>query len=304
MPKIWDYDGWPPKLTGVDSRPLKWHGGKDNLAERIIGLFPPRCQHPGNPDPDDPGWVHYVEPYFGGGAVLFANDPEGISEVANDIDYDLTNFWNVLRCGATFDTFRRWVEVTPFCESTWELACKHGPPMDEMLDASAAFAFFVRCRQSLSGRMKGLSSISRNRTRRGMNAEASAWLSAVDGLPKVHERLKRVVILNRPALDVIRTQDGPRTLFYLDPPYLHETRVNIEAYKFEMSQQDHQDLLNALLNVKGRFLLSGYRSDLYDGMAEIGGWDRVEFDIANHSAGPGLAKRRMTECVWKNFRED
>jgi len=58
-----------------------------------------------------------------------------------------------------------------------------------------------------------------------MNEQASAWLRAVDGLPDVHQRLQRVVILNDDAVIVIRQQDGPHTLYYLDPPYLHETRA-------------------------------------------------------------------------------
>ena len=45
-------------------------------------------------------------------------------------------------------------------------------------------------------------------------------------MPAVHARLKRVVVLNRDALDVIRTQDGPGTLFYLDPPYPAEKPID------------------------------------------------------------------------------
>ena len=59
-----------------------------------------------------------------------------------------------------------------------------------------------------------------------MSEQASAWWNTVDGLANVHDRLKRVVILCRDALDVIRQQDGSRTLFYLDPPYLHSTRAS------------------------------------------------------------------------------
>jgi DNA adenine methylase len=66
----------------MSSLPLKWHGGKQYLAAKILGLFPPRDSY-----------VHYVEPFFGGGAVLFSHDPEGKSEVVNDINYDLTEFW-------------------------------------------------------------------------------------------------------------------------------------------------------------------------------------------------------------------
>ena len=66
-----------------------------------------------------------------------------------------------------------------------------------------AVNFFIRCRQSRAGCFKDFATLSRTRTRRGMNEQASAWLTVIDGLPEVHARLKRVVILNHDALDVI-----------------------------------------------------------------------------------------------------
>src|SRR5206468_2192982 len=104
----------------------------------------------------------------------------------------------------------------------------------------------------LSGRMKGFTGITRNRTRRGMNAEVSAWLTTIEGLPAVHERMKRVLIRNQPALEIIESEDGPRTLFYLDPPYLHETRATTTEYGLhEMDKVDHARLLELLLTIKG-----------------------------------------------------
>ena len=57
-----------------------------------------------------PPQLHYVEPYFGGGAVLLEKDPldksrywgskgweQGVSEVVNDISLELTNFWRALQ---------------------------------------------------------------------------------------------------------------------------------------------------------------------------------------------------------------
>lgn len=265
------------------SSPLKWHGGKHYLARRIVGLMPPH--------------LHYVEPYFGGGAVLLAKPPEGVSEVVNDLDGDLTCFWRVLQEASTFAAFRRLVEATPFSEVEWKLATQ-SPPAGIV---GRAWAFFVKCRMSLAGRMTAFTGITKTRTRRGMNGEASAWLSAVEGLPEVHARLKRVVIVGpRPALEVIKAHDGPDTLFYLDPPYLHETRATTGEYRHEMTEADHDELLAALHDVQGKFLLSGYRSRLYDEAAGFGGWVRHDFDLANHAAGGG-SKRRMTECVWCNF---
>lgn len=279
--------------------PLKWHGGKAYLAKQIVELMPRRCANPGAPNPLDHGWLHYVEPYFGGGSVLLANEPDGISEVVNDFNSELTNFWNVLAKPDLFQKFLRAIEATPFSE---ELFIQSGDPtIQNESPTSRAFWFFVRCRQSLAGRMDSFAPRSRSRTRRGMNEQVSAWLNAIEGLPAVHERLKRVLILSRPALEVIRAEDGPRTLFYLDPPYLHETRTTIDEYgQHEMSRDDHHQLLCLLLDVKGRFLLSGYRSRLYDDFAKTANWRRLDFDLPNNAAG-GAEKRRMTESVWMNY---
>lgn len=283
----------------VDS-PLKWHGAKSYLAKRIVALMPPRCKNPNKPDQNDPGWLHYVEPFFGGGSVLLENDPEGISEAANDRHLGLTNFWKVLQDKRAFEEFREKVEAVPFSYVEWSEAEVENPLPRIHPNVEAAVAFFVQCRQSLAGRMDSFAPLTRNRTRRGMNEQASAWLNCVEGLPLVHARLQRVVILSDDAVRVIRQQDGPRTLFYLDPPYLHETRAAKDVYTHEMTEEQHRSLLRTIMGIQGRFLLSGYHSDLYDSLAARYGWKCHDFEIANHASGAG-SKRRMTECVWTNY---
>ena len=281
--------------------PLKWHGGKHYLAPRIVELMPPRCKNPNAPSPDDPGYIHYVEPYFGGGSVLLANSPEGISEVANDINGRLTCFWSVLQDEEYFRKFYRRITATPFSQEEYTVSTIAEDCWQQLDPDEAAAEFFTHCRQSLSGRMDTFASISRNRTRRGMNEQVAAWLTTIDGLPEVHARMKRVLILNRPALEVIATQDGPRTLFYLDPPYMHETRTTTGEYgAHEMSVEDHRRLLMACSEIKGRFMLSGYANLLYDDFAKKYKWTRHEFELPNNAAG-GKEKRRMIECLWCNF---
>jgi DNA adenine methylase len=268
--------------------PLKWHGGKHYLAGRIVDLMPAH--------------THYVEPYAGGLAVLLAKDPEGVSEVVNDLDGRLMNFWKVLRDEETFSRFHRLVQAIPFSEAEWKAArtasseVRHPASTDEMIQDAAAF--FVLCRQSLAGRMKGFASLSRSRTRRNMNEQASAWINAVDGLPEVHARLRRVVILSRPATEVLRSEDREETLFYLDPPYLKETRSVPEVYGFEMSEAGHRELLDLVRDVRGKVMLSGYPSDLYD--TALSDWRRFTFDLPNNAAA-GQSKARETEVVWCNF---
>jgi DNA adenine methylase len=246
-----------------------------------------------------PKHTHYVEAFAGGLSVLFAKDPEGVSEVVNDLDGDLTTFWRVLQGPECFERFRRMAEAAPLSQGEWERARDNLRDRPDADPVERALWFFVHCRQSLGGRRAGFTALSRTRARRGMNEQASGWLSAVEGLPAVHERLKRVVVLNEPAVKVIRREDGPDTLLYLDPPYKASTRASRDVYVHEMTDADHAALLDVVKGCKGKAMLSGYRCELYD--RALAGWTRHDFDIANHAAG-GKAKRRMIECLWCNFQ--
>ena len=133
-----------------------------------------------------------------------------------------------------------------------------------------------------------------------MNEQASSLLTAIEGLPEIHERLKSVVILNDDAVKVIKQQDGEKTLNYLDPPYLHETRFSTGEYENEMSKAQHFALLDCLGHIEGKFILSGYPSKLYDDVAERFGWRCVEKQIDN-KASSKKTKEMKTECLWMNF---
>jgi len=269
--------------------PLKTHGGKRYLAERLVALMPPH--------------THYVEPYAGGLAVLFAKSPEGSSEVVNDLDGRLTNFWQVLQDEDLFDQLKRRLQATPFSEAEWHDAQAYLDAPTKRVNrqekVERAARFFVLCRQSMAGRCKEFTPLTRNRTRSGMNEQASSWLNAIEGLPAIHTRLKRVVVLNRPALEVIRSQDGPAVLFYLDPTYLPEARTAKKVFgEFEMTIENHEQLLDAITGLQGMVMISGYAAPLYD--SRLASWSRHEFELPNN-AGSGKQKRRMTEVVWCNF---
>ncbi|MFV1964554.1 MAG: DNA adenine methylase [Pirellulaceae bacterium] len=280
-------------------QPIKWHGGKHYLAPWIISHMP---RH-----------LHFVEPYFGGGSVLLARDLtrdwmatdgeklpsylRGCSEVVNDIHGELTNFWRVLQSPDDFQDFRRRVDAIPFSSVEWEEATSQGDDPDQI---QMAVNFFVRARQSRQGLMTVFATLTRNRTRRRMNEQASSYWTAVEGLADVHKRLQQVVILNQDAIQVIHQQDGQHTLFYCDPPYLHNTRATTADYEHEMCQAEHEALLKTLSNTQGKFLLSGYRSELYDDYAATCGWRLEEREIDN-KASSRKSKEKKVECLWMNF---
>ena len=188
------------------------------------------------------------------------------------------------------------VALTPFSENEFIAA---GDPCDGLTTVKRAVRFFVRARQSRQGLMKDFATLSRNRTRRRMNEQASSYLTAVEGLPDVHQRLQQVVILSADSCRVIEQQDGPHALFYCDPPYLHDTRVTTKDYAHEMDPSQHEELLQTLSRIEGKFLLSGYPSNLYDQFAASNGWRREEKEIDNKASSKKV-KETKCECLWMN----
>lgn len=267
--------------------PLKWHGGKYYLRRWLRQRFP---KH-----------LHYAEPYFGGGEALFAGSGEGVSECVNDLNSGLTNFWLCLQSDELIDKLKRYLESVPFSSIEWLRAGKRIYPMTPGVpDLPAAGNFFILNRQSRQGLMEDFATLSRKRTRGGMNEQVSSWLSAIEGLPEAHGRMKRVVVENMDALAFIRKNDGPATFFYCDPPYIHESRLSTDAYEFEMTDEEHIAMLDVLSKIEGKFMLSGYYSQLYDAYASAFDWRMDSKSVANSASGKGKKDRKI-EMIWTNY---
>ena len=61
---------------------VKWVGGKRQLLERLMPLFPET-------------YTSYCEPFIGGGAVLFALQPENV--IINDINSELIGVYQAIK---------------------------------------------------------------------------------------------------------------------------------------------------------------------------------------------------------------
>jgi len=68
-----------------------------------------------------------------------------------------------------------------------------------------------------------------------------------------------------------------------------------------MTAEDHERLLVALTELKGKFILSGYRNDLYDAFADRHGWTRVDREI-DCKASSAKEKPKRIESLWMNYR--
>ena len=183
-------------------------------------------------------------------AVLINREPAPV-ETYNDLDSDLANFFSVLR--DNHDELVRQIGLTPFSREELVKACEATPHLPTL---ERARRFYVRARQTRTG-LAQTSSEGRwahcvLTSRAGMAGAVSRWLGAVERLPEIAQRLQRVQVENAPALEVIARYDTPRTLFYLDPPYVHDSRGDAAAYGHEMTDDDHRELSECLHRIEGR----------------------------------------------------
>jgi DNA adenine methylase len=259
--------------------PVKWYGGKRYLASRIIEKFPPHRV--------------YLEP-FGGGASVLLNKPPVDVETYNDLDQRITRLFQVLRDQG--ERFVQSVSLIPYSQVEFDRAANY-PTNASTLDM--AVCDFVRWRQSFGGRGQSWS-YTTSRARGGMAGDVNGWWTAIDMLPLIINRLRRVQITCQPALEAIERFDQPDGLIYCDPPYLHETRSkgSTDVYRVEMTDEDHRSLASTLKRCKAKIALSGYPSPLYEEL--YSDWRCVQFDIANHASG-GKSKARERECLWLSF---
>jgi DNA adenine methylase len=246
----------------------------------------------------------YVEPFGGGASVLLAKLPSPV-EVYNDADHALYELFVVLADPAEFERFYRRVAALPCsrelyreCRDTWRLQTDR---------LERVWRWFVVARQSFAGRFgRGWGSVVKSSSR-GMVRSCSDWLSAIDRLPEIHARLQRVQIESADWRVILDRYDTPETLFYLDPPYVPSTRRN-ERYRYELSEDDHREMVDRLLALQGMAVLSGYPNAVYEPL-ESAGWKRVERQTACHAAGRTrgsglqgkgavLARQPRTECLW------
>ena len=225
-----------------------------------------------------PSHLAYVEPYFGGGSVLFAKPPVTI-ELVNDLDGSVAAFWRTVRDHPI--ELAEMLQFTPFARA--ELAASTDDAT--LSDIERARRFAVRVVQS-----RYLTSTAAFRVAfAGGGPLVTTWRRLPLKLQMAAERLSDVTIESVPALDLIRRlakQDNAADiLLYVDPPYL-----GIDLYQKAMDEQDHRDLLVALQVFPGPVALSGYASDIYD--QALATWNRHE-RVTKKQAG-----RYGIEVLW------
>ncbi len=257
-----------------------WYGGKFSHLDWLLPLLPQT--------------KHYCEPFGGSAAVLINREPSPV-ETYNDLDGDLVNFFRVIR--EQKDELIEAIGLTLFSREEFELAISDADVT--ISDLERARRFYVRARQVRTGLAQTASSgrwaHCRLTSRAGMAGAVSRWLGSVEALPEIAQRLLRVQIEHAPAIEVIQRYDSEETLLYCDPPYVHESRGDTKAYRYEMTDEEHHELATVLTSVRGKVALSGYHSDLM--MSLYSDWYCTEAPEKKvHSV-----KQMRRELLWTNY---
>lgn len=266
--------------------PVKWFGGKSDMASMIAGMLPDHRI--------------YVE-VFGGGASLLFNKPPTAVEVYNDLDSGLVNFFRVLRDTELAPKLYFLASRTPYsreeylhARDTWRT--EHDP-------VRKAFNWYVTMRMGYGSTMKPGNGWSRSRqTGRTMAQSNQSWISSNGRLAEAQDRLMQVQIEQQDFRKLITDFDTAETVFYIDPPYVHDTRRG-GTYDHELRDEDHRDLVELLLALRGSAVLSGYATPLYDPLIKAG-WKLQQHDRVckigfNTKRGKlDRAKAARVECLW------
>jgi DNA adenine methylase len=252
---------------------MKYWGGKQQLAARIISLIP---QH-----------VCYSEPFFGGGAVFFEK-PKSSVEIINDVNDNIINFYRVIK--RQFSKLHDEIDATLYSESQWKLARQL---WEEAVNKDAvlrAWAVFVLSHQSFSGSLGGSWAFSDTRNC------AQRFKSVKDYFDvRYVRRLDGVQIFCRDALSVIKVIDSLDTFHFIDPPYYNSDMGHYGGYTEEQFRQ----LLEVLSGIKGKFLLTTYQSDILNEFKKRNGWHTIENRM--HLAASNTVGKMKTEVFTFNY---
>lgn len=242
---------------------INWVGGKRQLRETVSLLIPSNISS-------------YIEPFGGGGWVLFYYHRWADLEVYNDLDNRLVNLFRVVKYHPC-ELAREMCYLFHSREQFLSLMQNQG---ETDIQKAARFMFILS--RSFGGRGKHF----------GVSYESSIKSAGglIERVDKISKRLDKVIIENLSAMDLIPQYDNENAFFYCDPPYSSGAGYEVvSAAKFE-----HERLRNTLKNIKGRFLLS------YDDAPKIRELYK-DFNIIETERINGINRKDIKNNIYKEL---
>lgn len=256
--------------------PLTYYGGKQTLAPLIISLIP---EH-----------ILYGEPFTGGGAVFFNKEPSA-SEVINDTNGELMNFYKVVK--QDFGELQKMIARTLHCRNSFRQAevVYHNPDLFD--EVRRAWAVWVICAQSFSSKMDGPFGFDKtaNSTSKRIANKRANFTEAYA------QRLEKTAIECADALYIIQSRDFEGAFFYCDPPYVGSNCGHYKGY----TEADFEALLRLLSAINGKFLLSSYPNEMLDRFIRENGWYSIRKELRLTVTAKSATQKLKTEVLTANY---
>jgi len=256
--------------------PITYYGGKLNLLKEILPLIPKHRI--------------YTESFFGGGAVFFAKEKVE-SEIINDTNNMVVNFFEVVK--TDFDRLKLKIEMTLFSRASYSVA-NMIYKMPHLFDKiQQAWSFYVATNMGFSCQIG-----SWGYDKYGKRVKAFQNKKLLFN-QEMFERLENAQIENNDACKVIQSRDMEDAFHYVDPPYIDSNQGHYGGY----TESNYKLLLDTLSNVKGKFLLSSYPSEILTQYAKKNGWYTLVFDkpLSAKKAVKGKLRDRKIEVLTANY---
>ena len=259
-PKIWQ------------RTPISYYGGKQTMLPYILPLIP---EH-----------RIYTEPFFGGGAVFWAKEPTQ-TEVINDVNANVYNFYKVLK--DDFQGLKKLVENSVISRDAYKSALVIYNTPHLFSEVQRAWAFWFATNFGFSNQVMNCRITSHSKNVRLLNNKIKCFID------EYSKRLQQVQMENNDACDVIQKRDSVEALHYCDPPYIGANQGHYGGY----TQEHFNELLITLSQVKGKFILSSYQNEELLKFVKKFGWKQHEISL--HLGSSNTKKKTKNEVLTINF---
>lgn len=242
---------------------INWIGGKRQLREAVSKLIPENI-------------TSYIEPFGGGGWVLFYYQKWAELEVYNDLDGRLVNLFRVVK----YHPCELAREMCYLLYSREQFLSVLQNPGETDIQKAARFMFLLSRSFGGKGKSFGVSYSCSIKSAGGL----------IERIDRISKRLDRVIIENLSAMELIQRYDLETAFFYCDPPYSSGAGYEVvSTAKFK-----HEQLCDVLKNIKGRFLLS------YDDSARVRELYK-DFNIIEISRANGINRKNIRNNVYNEL---
>lgn len=256
--------------------PISYYGGKQRMLQEIKPLVP---KH-----------KIYGEPFMGGGALFFSKPPSSI-EVINDSNGNVVNFYQVMK--NNFDELLHLVNESLYSEQLHKDALRIYKSNRGYSRIKKAWAFWFVTNFSYANKPGGGWKFD-NGTK-GSHIGVT-FHRKKDEFKLYANRLDKVQICRRDAIQVVKDRDFADTFLFLDPPYINSDQGHYKGYK----QKDFDALIKALSGFKGKFMICHYYNPNLLHAARENDWHIHSFDM--RCSAPKEANRRKTEMLVMNYQ--